>query len=53
MLSNERDLPIPEEAIERAAGINDKIEINGFWTKEACQEKDKGRYGNTSQRWWY
>ena len=34
-------MPIPEEAIERAAGINDKIEINGFWTKEACQEKDK------------
>lgn len=40
MSLNKRDLQIPEEAIEGAAGKNDKIEINGFCVKEACKEKD-------------
>ncbi|MCI8470578.1 MAG: hypothetical protein HFJ35_03690 [Clostridia bacterium] len=37
----ERNLPIPEEAIERAAGMNDVIELNGYWVKSACKEKDE------------
>lgn len=35
-----RNLPIPEEAISGAAGINDKFEIEGYEIEVAC-EKDK------------
>lgn len=35
-----RNLPIPEEAISGAAGINDKFELEGYEIEVAC-EKDK------------
>lgn len=33
-----RNLPIPEEAIEGAAGIGDVFELNGYMVKSACKE---------------
>lgn len=44
-----RNLPIPEEAIEGAAGVSDTFVLNGYWVKSACKEKDKNPTKNNTE----